>query len=124
MAGDKMIRGTRCIPSENLYAFLIEKYSIDPSSTFTDLGGGNNLNLLVFRNGAPAVARIYRPWVTASRLSDTNNVLARLLADGLPVPQKLPTVDGGVALLLRWQARRVRKIRSIRFSDEHLASCR
>lgn len=100
MAGMK--RGERCADTPELRDFLREEYRLDGKSTFFDLGGGNNLNMLVAREGALYVARIYRPWVTPKRIQETNNALAAL-ADELPVPVKRPTRSGD--MICRWNGR-------------------
>lgn len=88
-----MERGERCTDTPELRNFLTDKYRLDGESAFSDLGGSNNLNLLVSQEGKLRVARVYRPWVTPSRMLDTNRALT-VLAEELPVPVKRPTREG------------------------------
>ena len=97
-----MERGGRCTDTPELRSFLTARYRLDGESAFSDLGGSNNLNLLVSQEGKLRVARIYRPWVTPSRMLDTNRALTAL-AEELPVPVKRPTREGD--MFCQWDGR-------------------
>ena len=97
-----MERGERCADTSELREFLKEQYLLDGDSPFRDLGGGNNLNMLVMQDGALRVARVYRPWVTPERIRETNRALAAL-AEELPVPVKRPARGGD--MICQWNGR-------------------
>lgn len=92
-------RGERCADTSELREFLKEQYRLDGDGPFRDLGGGNNLNMLVMQDGALRVARVYRPWVTPERIRETN----RALAEELPVPVKRPARGGD--MICQWNGR-------------------
>src|SRR4051812_2270569 len=50
----------------------------------TDLGGSSNLNLLLREGNRRWVVRVYRPWVTASRLGAIQQARRQLASGGVP----------------------------------------
>ena len=60
-----------------------EQYGI-AGNVVRDLGGSSNLNLLIEDAGHRYVARVHRPWVTASRLADVQAVRRELARGGVP----------------------------------------
>ncbi len=93
---DQIIRGPalRAEPSPTLLDALRNRYGIENSNGATDLGGSSNLNLLVASRGDRLVVRVYRPWVTATRLADMQLVRRQLASGGVPCAQLMPTRDG------------------------------
>jgi homoserine kinase type II len=73
---------------------LRERYGLDAADEPRDLGGSSNLNLLVAAGGRPYVARVYRPYVSASRLDAIQRVRRELAAGGVPCAGVLPTRQG------------------------------
>ena len=70
-----------------------EQYGI-AGNVVRDLGGSSNLNLLIEDAGHRYVARVHRPWVTASRLADMQAVRRELARGGVPCAQPLKTREG------------------------------
>src|SRR5947207_297500 len=62
------LRGLRAVPSPHLLEMLRERYRLDERIEPRDLGGSSNLNLLIAAGGRRCVARVYRPYVTVSRV--------------------------------------------------------
>ena len=71
-----------------------ERYDLDGTNEARDLGGSSNLNLLVAAGGGRYVARVYRPYVTASRLDAIQRVRRELANGGVPSAEVVPTRDG------------------------------
>lgn len=86
-------RGLRALPSARVIEALRERYGIDGSRS-SDLGGSSNLNLLVVDGPARYVVRVYRPYVTAARLTAIQFVRQELDRGGVPCPQTIPTREG------------------------------
>jgi homoserine kinase type II len=86
-------RGLRAEVSSELLKALHREYGM--VSTGRDLGGSSNLNLLVHQEHEPdgilCVARVYRPYVTAARLTDIQRVRRELIAGGVPCGQPIKT---------------------------------
>jgi Ser/Thr protein kinase RdoA (MazF antagonist) len=59
-----------------------------------DLGGPSNLNLRLTQGQQRWVVRVYRPWMTAARLTDIQRVRQHLAAGGVPCALPLATRDG------------------------------
>ncbi len=87
-------RGLRAASTAEVLAALREHYGI-AGSQYRDLGGSSSLNLLVADGPDRYVVRVYRPSVTPSRLADINLVRRQLARGGVPVPQAVPTREGG-----------------------------
>lgn len=88
------LRGLRATPSPRLLEVLRERYGLDGTDEARDLGGSSCLNLLVVAGGDRYVARVYRPYVSASRLDAIQLVRRELAAGGIPCPQGVPTREG------------------------------
>jgi homoserine kinase type II len=69
--------------SRHLFAAVREQYGIDTAHA-QDLGGSSNLNLLLHDGSRRYVVRVYRPWVTAARLADMQEVRRHLARGGVP----------------------------------------
>jgi Ser/Thr protein kinase RdoA (MazF antagonist) len=88
------LRGLRATPSASLLELLRERYDLDGTGEARDLGGSSNLNLLVAAGGSRCVARVYRPYVSASRLNAIQGVRRELAHSGVPCAELVPTRDG------------------------------
>lgn len=89
-------RGLRASPSPALFHVLRERYGLDAES-IADLGGSANLNLLV---DGRWVARVYRPYVTATRLADINRARAAIRAGNVPSAELIPTDAGELSTMV------------------------
>jgi Ser/Thr protein kinase RdoA (MazF antagonist) len=87
-------RGLRASPSAGLLELVSQEYGIDPPATAIDLGGSANLNLLLDSGAQRLVLRVYRPYVTPSRLDTIQGVRRALFDAGLPCHGLVPTRDG------------------------------
>jgi homoserine kinase type II len=98
MAGIPVARGPklRAGVSPGLFTALQDQYGLDMVEDARDLGGSSNLNLLLEDpiGGRRCVVRVYRPWVTASRLADMQLARIRLASGGIPCAQPVPTLSG------------------------------
>jgi Ser/Thr protein kinase RdoA (MazF antagonist) len=97
MGGDNAgngLRGLRASPSPGLYELLRERYGFDDTDEGRDLGGSSSLNLLVTTGGGRYVARVYRPYVSASRLEAIQFVRRELANNAVPCAEVVPTRDG------------------------------
>jgi Ser/Thr protein kinase RdoA (MazF antagonist) len=88
------LRGWRAVPSDSLLTLLSQKYALEISDGWADLGGSSNLNLLMRRGARAYVARVYRPCISVSRLADIQLARRRIAEIGIPCPQPIPTFDG------------------------------
>jgi Ser/Thr protein kinase RdoA (MazF antagonist) len=88
------LRGLRAKPSAGLLEAVRRCYGIEGIDDTIDLGGSSNLNLLVDDNTGRYVVRVYRPYVTASRLADIQLVRRQLKGFGVPISEALTTLDG------------------------------
>lgn len=87
-------RGLRATPSRALFEALRDGYGIEGAQDWRDLGGSSSLNLLVLRDSAHYVVRVYRPHMTAARLADIQLVRRHLAAAGVPCSLPVPMRDG------------------------------
>lgn len=92
----EVIRGPRlrAQPTPDLFDALRDRYRIASRTDARDLGGSSNLNLLVTDAGERFVVRIYRPWVTATRLADIQRARRALQAGGVPSAALVETCEG------------------------------
>lgn len=96
------LRGLRATPSLELFKALRDCYEIDGGENVLDLGGSSNLNLLIsvehaarlFNDTRQYVLRVYRPYVTETRLRDLHLVRRELTACGVPCAEVVATRDG------------------------------
>jgi Ser/Thr protein kinase RdoA (MazF antagonist) len=88
------LRGLRATPSPRLFELLRDCYGLDSIGEARDLGGSSNLNLFVAAGGSRYVARVYRPYVSASRLEAIQWVRRELAKGGVPCAEEVPTRDG------------------------------
>jgi Ser/Thr protein kinase RdoA (MazF antagonist) len=88
------LRGLRAALSPELLTAVRDHYGLDSMSCAVDLGGSSNLNVLVDDGNRRWVVRVYRPYVTVSRLRDIQFVRRELAARGVPFPDAVPTRDG------------------------------
>lgn len=65
-----------------------------PARPAPDLGGSNNLNLLVTDGRSLRVARVYRPFVTEQRVAALQAVRQHLASHGVPSVEPIPAVGG------------------------------
>lgn len=79
--------------SPALLPALHERYGFSSSAEVHDLGGSSNLNLRLTDQAQSYVVRVYRPWVTAARLDDMQQVRRVLAQGGIPVVQPILTRD-------------------------------
>jgi Ser/Thr protein kinase RdoA (MazF antagonist) len=85
------LRGLRATPSLSLFEALRERYGLDATDEIRDLGGSSNLNLLIVTGDGRYVVRVYRPYVSASRLRDIQSVRRELTKSGIPCAELVPT---------------------------------
>jgi homoserine kinase type II len=106
MGTDEVARGPalRGVASPRLFAALRDHYELRHTDV-RDLGGSSNLNLLLTADQGRYVVRVYRPWVTAARLTDLQRVRRHLADNGVPCSPPLPTRSG--ALWIRVEDRLV-----------------
>lgn len=90
--------GPRAKISPDLIALVRSQWDLGDVTAIDDLGGSYNLNLRLTTSRGPVVLRVYRPWVSAERLSTVQTIRERLLRRGIPVPPSLPAVDGALAI--------------------------
>ncbi len=88
------LRGLRATLSPELFTALSDHYDIDIGEDIFDLGGSSNLNLLVSNNSRQYVLRVYRPYVTETRLRGLHLVRRELTARGVPCAEVVATRDG------------------------------
>src|SRR5262245_52950676 len=88
------LRGLRATPSPELLELVSERYGFDRREEARDLGGSSNLNLLFTDGDRRCVARIYRPYVNASRLNAIQLVRRELAHRAIPCAEVVPTRDG------------------------------
>ena len=86
-------RGLRADPTATVLAALRERYGI-AGNQVRDLGGSSSLNLLVADDDSRYVVRVYRPYVTAGRLTAIHHVRRELDRGGVPCAAVLPARDG------------------------------
>jgi len=94
------LRGLRASPSPELFKALRDSYEIDGGEDVVDLGGSSNLNLLVSNDFRQYVVRVYRPYVTETRLGAIHLVRRELTARGVPCPEVVATRDGQPWIML------------------------
>ena len=94
------LRGLRATPSLELFKALYDCYEIDGGEDIFDLGGSSNLNLLVSNGFRQYVLRVYRPYVTETRLGDIHLVRRELNARGVPCPEVVATRYGQPWIML------------------------
>lgn len=82
------------MPSPRLLGVLRERYGLDAADDAQDLGGSSCLNLQVAVDRVPCVARVYRQYVTASRIEAIQRVRRELARGGVPSTEVVPTRDG------------------------------
>lgn len=87
-------RGTRAVVSAALEDFLRANWGVWPAGPAPDLGGSNNLNLLVTDGRARQVARVYRPFVTGRRVAALQAVRQHLASHGVPSAEPIPAAGG------------------------------
>ena len=85
--------GPRASFTAGLQGYLEQTYRLEITSA-ADLGGAYNLNVLLNTPKGRFVARVYRPWVTPSRLEALQRLKLQLKAHHLPVVLPLPATDG------------------------------
>lgn len=86
--------GPRAILTSELAEAAARAFGLGGVAGARDLGGTYNLNVLLETEHGRYVVRVYRPWVTPTRLlavQETREYLARC---GLPVVRPLRTPDG------------------------------
>ncbi len=88
------MRGLRAALSPELLTAVRNYYGLGSTNWAVDLGGSSNLNVLVDDGNRRYIVRMYRPYVTASRLRDVQFVRCELAARGVPCPDVVPTRDG------------------------------
>ncbi len=86
--------GPRASVTEDLCTYLEQTYDIETVTASADLGGTYNLNALITSAKGRFVARVYRPWVTPSRLEALQQLKHYLRAQHLPVVLPLIAPDG------------------------------
>jgi Ser/Thr protein kinase RdoA (MazF antagonist) len=94
------LRGLRATPSPELFKALYDCYEIDVGEDIVDLGGSSNLNLLISNDLRQYVIRVYRPYVTETRLGDIHLVRSELTARGVPCPEVVATRDAQPWIML------------------------
>jgi Ser/Thr protein kinase RdoA (MazF antagonist) len=88
------LRGLRAVPTPGLFELFRERYGLDCRDEARDLGGSSNLNLLLSTSSERYVARVYRPYVSASRLDAIQLVRRELAQGGVPCAEAIPTREG------------------------------
>jgi len=87
-------RGTRAAVSAQLKEFLRAHWGVTPAGAAPDLGGSSNLNLLVTDGKSLQVARVYRPFVTGTRVAALQAVRQHVASHGVPCAELIPTRSG------------------------------
>lgn len=88
------LRGLRANMSPELLEALRDCYGIDSEEDIIDLGGSSSLNLLVSSGNCQYVLRVYRPYVTETRLRDIQLLKRELTACGVPCSEVVAARDG------------------------------
>lgn len=97
MGAEVVARGpaARAAVTPALLDALTDRFGIRTGRPATDLGGSQNLNLLVTGgDGREHVVRVYRPWLTTARLADMQAARRHLAAGNVPCPLPIRTRDG------------------------------
>ena len=94
------LRGLRATPSPGLFKALSDYYGIDIREDISDLGGSSNLNLLISNNFRQYVLRVYRPYVTETRLRGLHLARGKLTARGVPCAEVVATRYGQSWIML------------------------
>ncbi len=81
-----------------LLGTLRRRYGMEWHGDPVDLGGSNNLNLLLPGADGGHVARVYCSWTTPSRMQAIQYARQSLAGAGLPAPPTVPTVEGDTRL--------------------------
>lgn len=91
----EVLRGSTLRPRvpDGIGDMLRREYGI-AADEIKDLGGSSNLNLLIQSGENQYIARIYRPWVTLSRLTAIQLAHRTLNDGGVPSPLPVSTRDG------------------------------
>lgn len=77
-----------------LFEALADHYGIQDTHGARDLGGSQNLNLLVRGEAERVVVRVYRPWLTTARLAAIQAARRHLTNGSVPCPLPIRTRDG------------------------------
>jgi Ser/Thr protein kinase RdoA (MazF antagonist) len=91
-------RGSRPEPSAGLARLLTAGWGL--AGPTTDLGGSENLNLLVEQPEGAYVARVYRPHVSVARLEAIQKARRHLSQVGVPVALPVPDSNGACSARL------------------------
>jgi len=75
-------------------SFISKYFRPGAVSLVRDLGGAYNLNLLIQAETRRYVLRVYRPWMTQTRLAQVHAVKNLLAQANFPVPLPLLTLNG------------------------------
>ena len=86
-------RGLRPRVTPGLLEFVQQQYELVDSQP-VDLGGSSSLNLLFVDEGRRQVVRVYRPYVSETRLAAIHHVRAVLLDGGVPIARLVESRTG------------------------------
>jgi Ser/Thr protein kinase RdoA (MazF antagonist) len=86
--------------SPKLFTALRDRYGLRGGEGAPDLGGSYNLNLLLTDGDRRYVVRVYRPWVTTTRLAAMQLVRRELATGGVPCVQPRRTHNGASWILV------------------------
>jgi homoserine kinase type II len=88
------LRGSRAELTKDLAELLSDEYGFNKSAGYADLDGSSSLNLLVEMNATKYVVRVYRPYVSASRLDDMIRIRKKLNENDIPFSKTYQTMSG------------------------------
>lgn len=76
-----------------LFRALKDHHGLQNDGAVQDLGGSQNLNLLVTTGQGRGGDRVYRPWLTTARLEAMQAARHHLALGGVPGPLRIRTCD-------------------------------
>lgn len=91
--------GPRASVDTGLLKAVAHLYGLEPASDVSDLGGAYNLNVRLRSTKGSYVARVYRPWVTLTRVRALQRLKGQLAEQQLPVVLPLATLDGSTCIV-------------------------
>ena len=87
------LRGNRAELTKELTELLSDEYRFTKSAKYIELESSSSLNLYIESNQTRYVVRVYRPYVTASRLDDIIHIRKKLNENGIPYSKTFQNIE-------------------------------